>query len=252
LEKENGEKLGFGDGKSLVFIRGYLLIMNDAQEMLAKMTTEALNKLILQLGRYVAKKSKRYYWRTDNSIELPQGETFDSIVSKAFVSILEDDDESRHWIPEKHPNFAKYMMGVIDSILYHLAKSSDNKFFKRIPEKKEIGDVKISSVTNSKGAKVNGAEWLLMKNLTPEELLLQEEEISQAENLLYCLKDKIKDDTELKLIVAAIEKGCKKSSDKEIVKFTGISIKQVQVAKKRLERRIDSVNAEFINSHSKN
>ena len=224
--------------------------MNEAHKMLVNETGEELKKLILNLGRYTAKKCKRYYWRTGNSLELPQGETFDSIVSKALIRIIRENDRGRRWNPDKHPNFTKYMMGVIDSILYHLAKNSDNRFFKSMPEGIEIANFEISSVTNSKGAKVIEANWLQHRNLSPEEILIRANNALQAENTLNRLKVKIKGDIELEKIVAAIEDGCEKSNDKEIEKVTGIDIKTVRSAKKRLERRIDSVSTEFINSQT--
>ena len=55
-----------------------------ARDVLAWMSEEELAELILRLGRYALRESNRLRWRTGDSVELPGGETVDSIVSLAL------------------------------------------------------------------------------------------------------------------------------------------------------------------------
>ena len=102
----------------------------EARAALAQLSDDALQTLILELGRYALSVSSRLYWRTGNAVDLPRGETVDSIVSKALTQVLSGE---RRWNPQAAPDLQKYRMGVIDSLLSHLAQHKDNTTLRAVP-----------------------------------------------------------------------------------------------------------------------
>jgi hypothetical protein len=220
--------------------------MNDVQKLMSTMTSDEIEHLSLRLGRYAAKKSLQYKWRTENSDELPKGETIKSIVSLAFELILSG---KRVWKSETNPDFAKYLMNVIDSLLNHLAMSLDNRLLSAIPETIEIDNFEGASTINSTNErKENGVDWLARKPLTPEQILENSEESLLAEEAFKLLKEQIKGDEELMLIVEAIEKG--NDTDQEIQDYTNLEITKVRNAKKRLARKVEITSKKFVAAHN--
>lgn len=213
--------------------------MNEAKNMLAKMSPDELDKLILELGRYAKykSKSKKYFWRV-NRVE--------SVVSIAFFRVLKEGNKKRIWNPQKHPDFKKYMMDVIDSTLYNLTNGKDNRLIKQVPENINIDDLEMTFPINHKdGIRENNVDWLGRTPLTPEQIFENNEDEILAEKTFNLLKAKIQNDSELVLIVEAIEEGCDPNSDIEIQIYTKLDIKRVRNAKKRLDRRILSLKKEF-------
>lgn len=110
-----------------------------AYEVLSQITPQ----MIKELGLYASSVSRNLRWRTENSEELPGGETPGSIVSKAIKLVLQGTLEEpskgsppfkagvRRWDPQKHPDLKKYLMDVIDSLLSNLVKSRENRIFIR-------------------------------------------------------------------------------------------------------------------------
>lgn len=218
--------------------------MNEAQELLARMSDEEIEFLILRLGRYANRESKRLDWRTGNSNELPDGETDDSIVSKAFERVLSG---NRKWNPENDPDFAKYMMDVIDSLLSHLVNSKDNTMFGPPPEEGSADEAAWHGASPKHGRKYErSADWMTQTAASPEEELLQKEQTAANKRAMELLHESIKNDAELVKVVEAIKEGCDKNG--EIAKQTGIDIRDVEKAKKRLNRKIAGVNEQIMNS----
>jgi hypothetical protein len=218
--------------------------MNEAQKLLARMSDGKIEFLILRLGRYANRESKRLDWRTGNSNELPDGETDDSIVSKAFERVLSG---KRKWNPENDPDFAKYMMDVIDSLLSHLVNSKDNTMFGPPPEEGSADEAAWHGASPRHGRKYErSAEWMTQTAASPEEELLQKKERAANKRAMELLQESIKNDAELVKIVEAIKEGCDKNG--EIAKQTGIDIRDVEKAKKRLNRKIAGVNEQMMNS----
>lgn len=225
--------------------------MNDAQKLLARMSSQEQEHLILRLGRYSERESKglgeRLNWRTGNSKELPKGETDGSIVSKAFELVLSG---KRKWNPQNDPDFAKYMMDVIDSLLSHLADSLDNRMLQVPPE---AGDAKEAAWHGAsrkhERTHERSADWMAQTALSPEQNLIEKEREAAEKRALTLLEKSIRGEDELVAIVEAIREGCAQNG--EIAKRTGIDIRAVENAKKRLDRRIASVNQQMTNSEYK-
>lgn len=218
--------------------------MNEAQKLLDGMSAGELDFLILRLGRYAERECRRLDWRTGNQKELPDGETDDSIVSKAFERVLSG---KRNWNPQEDPDFAKYMMDVIDSLLSHLVNSKDNTMFGPPPEEGSVNETAWHGATPDHGRKFEqGADWMARTTASPEEVLLEKEQESANRRAMKLLQESIKNDAELLKIVKAIKDGCDKNG--EIAKQTGIDIRDVEKAKKRLNRKIAGVNKQMMDS----
>lgn len=220
--------------------------MNEAQKSLAQMSVKKLENLILRLGRYTKKECNRLDWRTKNSDELPGGETADSIVSKAFERVLSG---KRKWNPQTDPDLAKYLMDVIDSLLSHLAESKDNTMFRVPPDAGTTEESAWHGATRKHERKhERSAEWMTQTALSPEQELIEKENAATAKRAVELLEESIKYDAELIAIVEAIREVCDKNG--EITEHTGIAIRDVENAKKRLDRKIASVNKQIVNSEN--
>src|SRR6187402_2522340 len=101
-------------------------IPSDVRRVADRMSDDDWHSLILQLGRYALHKSRRFYWRTGNSGELPCGEVTESIVSKALVLWLTG---RRRWNRSEYGDLRGFLQGVIDSLLSHFANGYDNRKF---------------------------------------------------------------------------------------------------------------------------
>jgi hypothetical protein len=203
--------------------------------------------MIKELGLYASSVSRPLRWRTENSEELPDGETDKSIVSKAINLVLKGALEepsgtdspskagSRRWDPQKHPDLKKYLMDVIDSLLNHLADSSENKIFTRTPDK---GMGKWEAGLKPRTA---DTEWLARTSRSPEELLLQKERAELEDHALDMLEEEVADDKVLSKVIRAMRDSEGPAQVSDIAKATGIPIKDVYNANKRLDRKAEEV-----------
>lgn len=221
-------------------------LSEQAAEALSRITPDEWSLLIKILTKYAKNRSRKLGWRTENSDELPGGETPGSIVSKAIVLVLrgasEDspDDEQgvkagvRRWDPQKHPDLKKYLMDVIKSILNHLAESDENSIFQRAPEGRDgrVLEEKLKRPTADR-------EWLARAGASPEEILLQKEVIRLRERALQMLVDEVSDDEILFRVVKSMLEGNRDAAD--ISKDTGLPAKQVYNATKKLDRKAAAV-----------
>ncbi len=227
---------------------------NEAQIYVDGMNGDDLDKLILILVKYSRKRCREFRWRSGNSFVLPKGEDDESIVSLALGRVLADPSEKkRQWNPDIHPDFKGYMMDVIDSILNEFANCLDNTIITNIPSDLPLDNLIPAAVIKPKSGNENNhktgrreqtGDWLTRKPATPEDDFIKKERFELEEIYLNRLSDEISDDDELVKIYKAIRQYC--NSDIEISKFTGIAIKNVRSAKKRLNRRADKLNVEFV------
>jgi len=112
-------------------------LSNEARIALAQLTEAQWSRLILELGFYALSVSKQLLWRTGNPVELPNGETVDSVVSLALEKVLTGE---RHWKPQQAPELKKYLMDVIDSLLNHLATGTENTTLQTLPQTSRRGE----------------------------------------------------------------------------------------------------------------
>lgn len=213
-----------------------------AVEALRRVTHDEWAVMIKVLTRYAGNRSRRLGWRTENTDELPGGETAASIVSKALTMVYrgaceEQPDEGqavkaglRRWDPYKDPDLKKYLMDVIKSILNHLAEGEENRLFQRVPP--DEGEREWEERLNRPTA---DREWLARGAETPEDILLHKEESDLRQRALDMLQDEVSEDEILSRVVSSMRAGKRDPAD--ISEDTGIPAKQVYNAAKRLDRK---------------
>lgn len=201
----------------------------EAREVFHRMSEDELENLILHLGRYALRVCREYRWRSGNPMELPRGETYDSIVSKAIKMVL--DGSERHWDPKKHPDVTKYLMDTLDSLVNHLANCSDNKLVKY--ESDCVGNDEKQWHTGG-SERDPTTDWLVPQQ-TPESILLRKEDQTLGDLALRMLVDSCKNDPVLLRVIDAMQMGQDKPA--EISLSTGIQIEEIYNAIKRLHRK---------------
>jgi len=212
-------------------------MLNEAREALTRMSEDELTDMILQLGRYALRESNRLRWRTGDSVELPGGETVDSIVSLALEKTLSGD---RRWNPKLKPNIQEYLMDVIDSLLSHLATGKDNRLF--VTASSSIDSVESGRTPSSQGHHME-SDWLARSGISPEDTVSKNEEEKLHERAIELLLASSKDDPVLVQVVEAMLLGNDKAD--RIASATGLNIREVYNAMKRLDRKAAQVSIQI-------
>ena len=204
----------------------------DAQQALARMSEADLGRMIKELGRYALSVSRsKPYWRTADPMDLPRGETVESIVSLAFEKVLTGE---RQWDPDKEPEFKKYLMGVIDSLLSHLSRHKDNTAVTTMPETAEPS-----------GGRESG--WQAQPPADPETALLLREQQQYEAQVVQLLLDTSQDDPVVADIIRTMQAGHAKAG--EIAEVLGIPVTEVYNAMKRLDRKIVRTREQLDKQH---
>lgn len=194
------------------------------------------DRLVKELIAFAIRRSRELRWRTGSAMELPGGETPQSIVSLAIVRATEG---TRQWNPDTHPDLGLYLKGVIRSLLNHLATSRENTLFKAAPGSE--GEDPTLEETVGDAGQLNGAEWLARSPATPEEELLAKERLIEEEWAARILDQAASEDAVVSEIIRAMRSGCDPRSDAEIAEHIHLPVEEVRKAKKRLNRLIDRV-----------
>lgn len=232
--------------------------MNQARLYLDALSAEEQDKLLFNLTKYAKNKAKnRYFWRTGTHTDLPDGETAPSIVSLAFERVLttdKNDKNSRNWNPETAPDFYKYMLGVIDSLLFHLATGEDNTIlvnennrqYARKDEETSVGVLAASEekfIAAKATRKFEDSEWLVRNQPSPEDELVAAEEKAFNDQVLQTIYEAATDDAEVSAMIEAMDYNYKAS--REIAEFTGIDVDRIYNARKRLNTIVTKVKQQF-------
>jgi DNA-directed RNA polymerase specialized sigma24 family protein len=197
-----------------------------ARDTLARMSDEEWRKLILRLASYAVRVSREYRWRTGNPHELPNGEAPDSIVSEAITRVLTGD---RKWNPEEQRDLAKYLMDVIDSIMWHLATGQDNRTLFVNPANGETNDE-----TNDEEPS-RGIEDLVAPTPPPEQILLEREKSEICDRAMQMLVSECENDDVLREMLNLMQDGVLKRA--ELAERLGRPVKEIYSASKRLDRK---------------
>jgi len=206
-------------------------LRDDTRESIAELIYERLtDRLIKELIAFSIKRSRELRWRTGNAMELPGGETPQSVVSLAIVRAVEG---TRRWDSETHPDLGLYLKGVIRSLLNHLATSRENTMFEAASDTHDADALEVTDL--------GGAEWLTSSPITPEEHLLEEERFEAEKRAASILDQAAREDADVSAIVNAMRNGRDPRSDVELSRESGLAVEDVRKAKKRLNRLIDRV-----------
>jgi hypothetical protein len=84
----------------------------------------------VQLAAYASWKARNFRWRTGLDDALAQGSTPESVAAEAIAKVLGGE---RAWDASRGPLLA-HLKRVVDSLLFHLASSSDNRLQERLPD----------------------------------------------------------------------------------------------------------------------
>ena len=217
---------------------------NEARKVLEGMSGKEFNRLVLHLGRYTLRETKRLQWRTGSAVDLPGGETVESIVYQAIEKVWAGE---RNWNPEQNPDFKKYLMDVIDSLVNHLFDSTDNKMFATEPVEGS-DDRRVWEGASAKHERKHerSADWMARQSATPEDLLLEKEEAERRNQGIEMLLAESRGDEELTYVIQAMLDGYNKAG--EIAKVTGIDIRDVYNVMKRLDRKVEAVRKQLQNA----
>jgi hypothetical protein len=180
---------------------------NEVRRIVEGLSDLEWKSLTVQLGRYALFKSRRFYWRTGNSGELPYGEMTESIVSKAFCLWL---GGRRRWNRAEYADLQSFLKGVIDSLLSHSANSFDNQRLESAETPHHVS------------------------HATPESELLEKERVNEADNTLAEIIRRFDDDPIVLEIIDAIRSGA--ATRREIVSATRRTPEAVDNGLKRLRR----------------
>lgn len=206
--------------------------MNDeAREKIEQIKEEELVRLIKVLGWYTLKESRKLFFRTGRDGEMPSGYDVESVVNESFTRVLTG---QRRWDPNQDLDLKKYLMNVIDSILSHLATGKDNELVRAAsgPE----GDEKDSQWEAGSKERRPEREWLTRSSQRADEELIERERLEEEERVLKMLVEECSNDTVLARVLQV-----KREFDAEpaeISQHTGIPVKDVYNAIKRLDRKI--------------
>ena len=184
-------------------------VPRDVQRVVDRMSDRDWQSLTLQLGRYALQKSRRFYWRTGSSGELPDGEVTESLVSKAVLLWMTG---RRRWNRSESGDLQGFLQGVIDSLLSHSANGHDNR---GLPSTE---DEALHPVVRA----------------TQEVELLQRERAAEAEQILTDIVAHARQDSVVIEIIDAMRNGA--ATRRAIVSATGRSADAIDNGLKRLRR----------------
>jgi hypothetical protein len=179
----------------------------DVRRVVDGMSDRGWRRLILELGRYALQKSRRFYWRTGSSGELPYGEVTESIVSKACLLWLSG---RRQWNRAEYADLESFLKAAIDSLLSHSASGFDNRG--------------ISS----------GDDRTPDARVTPESELIDREQAAESDRMLLDLVHQSAHDDVALAIIDAIRQGA--ASRRAIIDATGRPADVIDNGLKRLRR----------------
>jgi hypothetical protein len=208
-------------------------VNSKAYDAVFKISDDEWREISIDLQRYALSVSRSLRWRTKNSVELPGGETVNSIVSEAVEKLFSGD---REWDPEKDPDIRAYLRGVIDSLLNHLAESHDNTLITVAPE---LGSADYPAWESGSKKRDPIADWMVPPERSPEAALLQQEQAMIENRALELLMDECGNDTALMAVLEAMMDGYDKPA--EISKRKGIPVKDVYNTIKKLDRKLEIV-----------
>lgn len=205
---------------------------DEAREKIEQMKEEDLTRLIKILGWYTLKeiRSRKLFFRTGQSTEMPDGYDVDSVVNEAFTRVFTG---QRQWDPNQNPDLGKYLRDVIDSILSHLATGKDNVMLREAGSSEDNDDSQWEAGSKERRPE---REWLNRGSKQADDELIERERLEEEERVLQMLVEECSTDPILARVLQI-----KREFDAdpaEISERTGIPVKDIYNAIKRLDRKI--------------
>jgi hypothetical protein len=208
-------------------------VRSKTYEVVSRISEDEWRSIALELERHALSVSRNLRWRTRNALELPGGETVDSIVSKAIEKLFFGE---RDWDPETQPDLRAYLKGVIDSLLNHLAVSQENRLLTLVPEP---GSKDASAWERGSSKRDPVADWLVPSSRSPEAAVIFQEQTALEDRALELLIDECAVDAILIAVLEAMMDGIETPA--EISKAKGIPVQDIYNATKRLDRKLELI-----------
>lgn len=203
----------------------------EARARIEQMKEEELSRLIKILGWYALKESRRKFFRTGRGGEMPGGYDVEAVVNEAFTRVL---NGQRRWDAEREPDLKRHLMDVIDSILYHLATGKDNELLRGAGGAE--GDEDDSSWEAGSKERRPEREWLARGAQSADAALFERERFEEEARVLRMLTEECSGDAVLPRALRMMREY--DAEPAEISEMTGIPVKEVYNAMKRLDRKI--------------
>lgn len=182
------------------------------------------------LLRYTQKKVQRRYW-VRSWEELPKGQQIEDIAYEAIARVLSgslDDGKlrgrlkgKRAWNPVEHPDLFGFLCDVVDSLIYHLVHSWENRELVPLPED-------TNQLQNLPALTEDCIESEMVAQEAADELI----ELVSAEK-----------DQELMTVLEQVWDGKTKAS--EIATATGIPVARIYRINEKLKRLGERLRSDF-------
>lgn len=203
----------------------------EARAKLEQMKEEELARLFKILGWYALKESRRKFFRTGRGGEMPGGYDVEAVVNEAFTRVLSG---QRRWDSAREPDLKRHLMDVIDSILYHLATGKENELLRAAGgTETEAADSSWEAGSNERRPE---REWLARGAQGADAALFERERLEAEERVLRMLADECSGDPVLSRVLRV--KREYDAEPAEISALTGLPVKEIYNAMKRLDRKI--------------
>ena len=185
------------------------------------LSSDEWSELAERLSLYATRKMSKLFWRgvpAWRGGHAPGGIEPQDLAAEAIVSVI---DGSRKWDPAAHPDFRRFLEGVIDSKVNHLAESADNRMTRREPVTTN-GQIKELKTTR-RNCEFDPADVCCERDAADSFRRLVEKEIDgddQLEQVFECLAADV-------------------TRPQEIAELLDCEVAVINNIQKRLRRRVD-------------
>lgn len=185
------------------------------------------DEMYLQLVRYAENLARMHGWRVD--VLMPAASEPQSIVNEVLAKLL-DQDGGRNWDERKEPSLLNALKGMVRSEIGHLFKKPEVTLLESISKPLMDG--------NERTADTFPSTVLRPDDPDPEQEVLRAERGRLGYAAMTIILREVKGDSELESVFLAL---CDTDDRSEIAARTGLSVGQVDSARKRLGRILNKV-----------
>lgn len=193
------------------------------ERRLNEMSDEDILDLLDRATAFADRLVRSRSWRGSQGGVLPAGKTAHDLAQGAFEKIL----EGAKWDEEK--DLAMVLGGIVRGMVQKLVKSWENRNFSN-PDDQTVADEEADWVS--------AVDQFTSSEETADQKIVRKEDDDRILNLIESLKE----GSEERRIVEAIFSGAPKRAD--VLTETGLSEKDYEAAKKRLQRLLNNYRQE--------
>ncbi len=197
-------------------------------DLLTRIRTEVTPQFLKKLLLHTNERVKGKFWRGVWNGPVPGGKLAEDFVHDALRDVMFG---KRQWNPETVPDFYRFLCGVVDSKISHLAQRQENIREERSPALATESEPDFFDSLRHEGVA-----------LPCDEVITKEIEESN-ERLFFELLDYVADDPLLQKLLSCIFDGIEGRAEK--ASALGVTPDEVTHAQKRLERRLPDFAKKF-------